>query len=159
MKKIYSFKSLPSPLKILSQNKPPLLCHLNVKISNSQRLSAENQFLDLLKNIHTMEPTTQQFQACSSLPWDSGNSSYQASSPFYQCPWEAAEADNSDNDTNKGLRQHSSFTGAQWLVEMSLPLAEARWGSGGEFAPTAGRVALAAARSSQCSHRKSPHLF
>lgn len=112
MKRIYSFKSLPSPLKIPSQNKPPSLCHLNVKISNSQQLSAENQFLDLLKNIHTMEPTIQQFQACSCLPWDSGNSSYQACSPFYQCPWEAAEADNPDNYINKRLRQHSSFTGA-----------------------------------------------
>lgn len=110
MKKIYSFKSLPSPLKISSQNKPPLLCHLNVKISNSQRLSTENQFLDLLKNTHTMELTTQQFQACSSLPWGSGNSSYQASSPFYQCPWEAAEADNPDNYINKRLRQPSSFS-------------------------------------------------
>lgn len=113
MQKIYSFKSLPSPLKIPSQNKPPLLCHLDVKISNSQRLSAENQFLQLLKNIHTMELTIQQFQACWSLPWDSGNNSfYQASSPFYQCPWEAAEADNPDNHTNKRLKQHSSFTGA-----------------------------------------------
>lgn len=112
MKKIYSFKSLPSPLKIPSQNKPTLLCHSNVKISNSQQLSAENQLLDLLKNIHTMEPTIQQFQACSSLLWDSGNSSYQASSPFYQCPWEAAETDNPDNYINKRLRQHSSFTGA-----------------------------------------------
>lgn len=112
MKKIYSFKSLPSPLKIPSQNKPALLCHLHVKISSSQRLSAENQFLDLLKNIHTIEPTIQQFQACSSLPWDSGNSSYQASSLFYQCPWESAEADNPENSINKRLRQQSSFTGA-----------------------------------------------
>lgn len=72
MKKINSFKSLPSPLKIPSQNKPPLLCHLNVKISKSQRLSAENQFLDLLKNTHTMELTIQQFQECSFSPGTQG---------------------------------------------------------------------------------------
>jgi len=51
----------PCPLKIPFQNKTPPPCNFNVKISNSQRLAAENKFLDLLKNNHAVELTIQQF--------------------------------------------------------------------------------------------------